>query len=368
MLYILLALLLSSTSVFAAVDTAIKPPAYESRVMFDEDMHWATSKEATDKILIKIKSAGFNVYVPCVWHGGGALYPTNVAPVDRRLARRIFYREEDPLAYLIQRAHEMGIEVHPWFTVMRRENDLFPKWRATGTNEEAFDVHDSDFRKFIVDLMLDVVKRYPIDGVNLDYIRSMGFCTKDSCIDGYEKKFRNSLLADIQLRRLPLYKSDTLEHWNHDDVTDVVRKFSTVAKKLRPGLIVSIDANPLNPEILLQGQDSIGWVEAGLIDVIFNMDYKKQVDVGLINRAKASLKKPSNLITMFSLYDLVDNQVVPRNPNMIAGYVTQTRRLWPKSGIAFYHYKQLTEDQASVLRSGVFNEMAIPSWATPKNQ
>src|SRR3569832_2068310 len=47
----------------------------ESRVMLDEDMHWAYSPAEADAILQRIKAAGFNVYVPCIYHGGGSWYP-----------------------------------------------------------------------------------------------------------------------------------------------------------------------------------------------------------------------------------------------------------------------------------------------------
>lgn len=357
----------STPSALSTGATLTQNLAKESRVILDEDFYWATSKAATDQILTKIKYAGFNVYMPTVWHGRWTHYPNKLAPIDPRLSERILSRKEDPLAYLIQRAHEMDIEVHPWFTVMRRESDLFPRWRAkTGTNEEAYDVHNSDFRAFIVELMLDVVRRYAVDGVNLDYIRSMGVCTNDSCKDDYEKKFKRSLDAELRLQRLPLYKSNSIEQWNRDDVTDLVRKFSTGARILRPGLIISVDAAPLNPDALLQGQDAIGWVNAGLIDVVFNMDYSRKIDVDLVNRAKASMKVPSKLITIFRLSDFIDNRVFPRDPKVISGYVAQTRQLWPQTGIAFYLYQELTDIQSEALRAGVFNKAAIPSWTTSR--
>src|SRR3569623_1087438 len=48
----------------------------ESRVIFDEDMHWANSAAEADAILQRIKDAGYNVYVPCIYHGGGSWHPT----------------------------------------------------------------------------------------------------------------------------------------------------------------------------------------------------------------------------------------------------------------------------------------------------
>ena len=64
----------------------------ESRVIFDEDMQWATSRAATDRIIATIKKAGFNVYIPCVWYGGSTLYPTRLAPMAALVLQRTLPR------------------------------------------------------------------------------------------------------------------------------------------------------------------------------------------------------------------------------------------------------------------------------------
>ena len=53
-----------------------------SRFLFDEGSAWATGAGAREAIR-RIKDAGFDVYVPCVWHGGGTRYPSEVAPAER---------------------------------------------------------------------------------------------------------------------------------------------------------------------------------------------------------------------------------------------------------------------------------------------
>jgi len=148
----------------------------ETRAIFDEDILWATSRNATDTILDRIRRAGFNVYVPCVWHGKSAYYDSQIASADPKVRQRIM-SGDDPLAYLIQRAHSLGIEVHPWFTVVYRDTDQMRYFYDAGTPDKAFNVHNEAFRRFIRELMLDVVRRYDVDGINLDYIRAMGLCT-----------------------------------------------------------------------------------------------------------------------------------------------------------------------------------------------
>lgn len=336
--------------------------ANESRVVLDEDILWATSRKETDRILERLKRAGLNVYVPCVWHGRGTYYPSPVAAIDRMLTGRIA-NGDDPLAYLIQRAHELGIQVHPWFTVVRREGGFYPQWRAEGTHEDAFDVHNPAFREFVVKLMLDVVRRYPVDGINLDYIRSMGICQSKTCKDQYKASTGRNLDQDVLLRHLPLHPgSDSLAKWNADAVASIVRDVSTAAKALRAGVIVSVDAHPLHPDLILQGQDSIDWANRGWVDVIFNMDYAQAANVDLMGRIRNEVKDVRQVVLLTSFFDIQGGRVVPRPPDMVAGYVALSRQLWPGSGIAFYHFKQLTDGQIDALRAGPFALEAQPLW------
>jgi uncharacterized lipoprotein YddW (UPF0748 family) len=359
--FLLLAVAGVSTTASAQSDRVVRNQQTESRVLFDEDMAWATSRDATDRILDRVKRAGFNVYVPCIWHGHGTYYPSPVAPADPALQGRIA-SGDDPLAYLLDQAHRIGIQVTPWFTVVRREGGLFPQWRSEGTNESAFNVHDPGFRRFAVDLMMDVVRRYAIDGINLDYIRSMGICRSEGCKADYAARFGRDLERDLWLRKLPLPARDSIATWNAEDVTAIVREFAETAKAFKPSLVISVDAHPLHPDLTIQGQDAIEWANRAWVDVIYNMDYGKEVDLDRMRRTRAALKDPNRVILLTALFDLVNKTVVPRRPDMIAGYVTLTRRLWPGSGIAFYHFKQLTDAQLDALREGPFMRPAVPEW------
>jgi uncharacterized lipoprotein YddW (UPF0748 family) len=336
----------------------------ERRVLLDEDIEWATSEAATERILSQVRAAGFNVFIPCVWHGEGSTYPTHLVAPDARIAPRIA-AGSDPLAYLLERAHALGIEVHPWFTVVRREGNRMPQYHAEGTPEGAFDVHNAAFRRFIVQLMLDAARRYPVDGINLDYIRSMGVCTSGACREDYGRRFGRSLKVDLALADIPGGKKDTLEAWNAQAVGAIVREISAQARALRPGLVISVDAHPLNRDLLLQGQDSVGWENADWIDAIFNMDYRKRIDVETAQRAVSRLAVPARMTMLLSTFDLVDGRPVARDPALLADYVELARRLWPGSGIAFYHRKQLTDAQANALRESVFAEAAQASWPRP---
>lgn len=340
----------------------------ESRVMFDEDMHWAVSKQNADKILSRLKEAGFNVYVPCVWHGNGTFYPTSLAEPHPKLVSVV--SAYDPLAYLIEKAHSLGIEVHPWFTVMRRENTRYPIFFGVGVPDGSHDVHNQEFRKFIVDLMVDVVQRYHVDGVNLDYIRAMGLCTSDFCRENYSRVTGANFWSDYYMRGILGPARSRIEHWQDAAVRDIVSTFSQRAKAIKPDIVISMDGHP-KPKTEhrpLEGRDEIGWMNDGLVDVVFAMDYRETIDYHTIDAVRRDLHRPEGLIVLFGNYGRLNNAApaVPRKGVLVAKYASYAQRRWPSSGVGFYIYGQMTDEQAAALRRGPFKEDALPAWKPPE--
>jgi len=335
----------------------------ENRIIFDESMYWASSKEAADKILNSISEAGFNVYVPCVWHGRGTYYPSKYFKPDDRL-HDVINSGDDPLAYLITKAHSLNIEIHPWFTVVRREAGILPEYSTKGLPDNAFNVHDENFRKFIIELMLDVVKRYDIDGINLDYIRSMGTCLSEECKRNYYQEYGRSLLLDKYANKIPKYNIKQVGKWNKKSVTDIVSTFAISAKKIKPKITISVDAHPLNPDLLFQGQDSISWANNNYIDVIFNMDYRQKVDVNTAKSILSELDNKNKLIMLLATYDKVDDKVIKRDGVIINRLIEYFRETGVSNGLAFYHYIQLSDDQLRTLSQNAYSNKVETSWSS----
>lgn len=338
----------------------------ESRIVFDEDIRWALSQHNTDEILNKIEKAGFNVYVPCVWHGKGAYYPSGVAHMDASVLPRI-RSDQDPLEYLITQARKRGIEVHPWFTVVRREDERYPEFFDSGTPEDAYDIHNAKFRAFIVDLMIDVVKRYDVDGINLDYIRAMGICRSKSCQRNYKSVTGHDLLADLVLKNVSHAARERIEAWQDAAVADIVESFSKRARALKPKITISADGHPASAEgnRPLDGRDLITWANKGWLDVVFNMDYRERVDAESIDRARQRLKVKEKMIVLFGNYDRIDGKAQPRSGELVAKYIEYSRRQWPGSGVALYLLNLLSPEQVTALATGPFSEPAVPDWPRP---
>lgn len=151
----------------------------ESRVILDEGLKWS-SRRAVEDLLERITSAGFNVFMPNVWRGDGATWPTDVAPY---LAKWAF---DNPFRYLLLRAKEVGVEVHPWISIIKRKGDKIRDFDTEGAPTKFFNVHNPAFRDFIKAVIDDFVATYPeIDGLNLDYVRAGGVCNSRFCAESY---------------------------------------------------------------------------------------------------------------------------------------------------------------------------------------
>lgn len=335
----------------------------ETRVIFDEDILWATSRHATENILKRIKRAGFNVYVPSVWHGKGTYFPSTIARPDPRVVGRI-ESGDDPLAYLITKAHSMGIEVHPWFTVVKRSNDDYPQFFDSGTPDNAFNVHSPGFRKFIVSLMVDVVSRYDVEGVNLDYIRTMGICDSNFCRDDYKKKQGHGFWPDYALRSVNGASRDRIQEWQDAAVGQILENLSLAAKKIDPDLIISVEGHPKPKDKVrpLDGRDVIGWLKKGWVDIVFAMDYRERIDFETIDDVRSELDDDSRLVVLFGNYEKVGNKVFARPGKLVARYAKFAQRKWPGSGVAFYLYGCLSDEQIAFLKRGPFHISAIASW------
>lgn len=327
------------------------------KAILDEDFSWMTTAQA-DKLVDDIAAAGFNILIPVVWHGRGTSWPSKMAPMEDKWEFSK-PRQKDPLRYLIDRAHSRGIEVHPWFTISLRQRPILTQYYNSGTPEESFDVRNPAFREYIVNLMLEVVKNYDVDGINLDYIRSGGICTSKECLDDYKAKNGGKDVRD-DYKKIFRY-DDSLKRvaaWNEPYITDIVKRFSTQAKQIKPNLIISVDTHPGWKDFQAQGANSIAWANAGLIDVIYDMQYMPEIDVKAFNEALAKLNDPSKLVLMVGNYEATDNKPKPwiREAGLVSKLVAQAQKINPHNGgaVAVYEYPFLSSEQVKSIKAGPF--------------
>lgn len=315
--------------------------------IFDEDMGWANSRFEISKRLDRVKRSGARIYVPVVWDGGMAAFPSS-----GRLPMRISgIPGFDPLAYLVESAHLRGIEVYPWIMVARRSAAIFPKWSQLGTPHQAFDVHDQSFRKFIVEIVVNVVRRYPVDGINLDYVRAMGVCLSASCKSDYLEATGESLETDYADGSPTPDARNRIARWQDSAVQDIVQSISTQAKEIRSSVALTVDGYVVDDaQRPLEGRNEVLWEQRGLVDGVFNMDYRRHLDVAKLRRGVEQFAQGRRLYPLIGNYDRIDGRAVPRSGVWLRSVVQflNAEKVRPKI-IGIYLYGQMTEGQIESL-------------------
>ncbi|NEU08848.1 family 10 glycosylhydrolase [Flavihumibacter sp. R14] len=87
----------------------------------------------------------------------------------------------DPLEFAIAEAHKRGMELHAWFNPYRATFDLIesntspdhitrqkPDWFFTYEGKKLFNPGIPEVREYIVQVIMDVVRNYDVDGIHFD--------------------------------------------------------------------------------------------------------------------------------------------------------------------------------------------------------
>ena len=208
--------------------------------------------------------------------------------------------------------------------------------------------------------MLDVVQRYDIDGINLDYVRTGGLCVSIQCQLSYQYKSSRNLLRDIETIRASPDARRAIIEWNVSAVSVIVESFSKRARTLKPSIIISVDSLVGDDgDWLEQGVDNITWANSQWIDVIFHMDYNGELKENYIRKGGGRLIKPQALVILVGNFYWSDpvksEKPMARPASLVTDLIRSARRVWPHSGgVAIYSYTYLTDDQIGELHDGPF--------------
>lgn len=144
---------------------------------------WEAQQELL-AILNKVAALKMNAVVFHIRPGGDAMYASRLEPWTQFLTGREGRPPEpawDPLAFAVTEAHRRGIEVHAWFNPYRahytRDSGQAASTHVMRTHPELvrpyghfiwMDPGEPEVRRRAVRAIVDVVKRYDVDGVHID--------------------------------------------------------------------------------------------------------------------------------------------------------------------------------------------------------
>lgn len=154
------------------------------------ELRISQQKQALKDKLDKLKSLGINT-VFSVKPDSTALWSSKILPWSDMLTGNIGeYPGYDPLQFMLDEAHKRGMKVHAWFNPYRvstntrpstiaelnRTSSLHPssvyvqhpEWVRISGDRFVLDPGIPEVRDWITQIVSEVVKQYPIDGVQFD--------------------------------------------------------------------------------------------------------------------------------------------------------------------------------------------------------
>lgn len=303
----------------------------------------------------------------------------------------------DPLGTVLKLAHSTHskvrpLEVHAWVVAMRAwKNHPFPpktgkplhvvhqhpEWLSKtyqGKSQDAEDNHfldpgHPDVQDFLVAICKEIVSKYPVDGLHLDYIRYPG------AEWGYNPVSLERFRKETGRTGIPGPKDEQWAAWRREQVTQVVKRISVEAHSLRPHLKLSaatitwggVPEKDFKKTRAYQEalQDWIEWVRAGYIDINVPMNYKRannsiqaQDFVDWVTLARATNTNRHLIVGLGAWMNPLD---------ATARQVAASKRM-KSDGVAFFSYNQLEasgRSQAPVIRD-ISGKMFKTSVAAPQ--
>ena len=310
-----------TTAAAAVVSAAPAAPGAQIRAM------WVTTESLYDqgeveRLVATAAAYDVDALFVQVRRAGDAYYTSTSEPRSRKLEGQ---RDDfDPLAEVIACARLFDVEVHAWLNVNyiwpgpdmppmeRHIANRRPEWIAVGRDSRRLtrytkremaggdtegwyaDPAASGFAEYFAAVSAEVAREYDVDGVHLDFIRYPNYRfgygkssrtrylresgRQDPILLGYHKlddAVYNPALgyAGLAVRWFDLQTLEWLD-WRADQVTRAVAAAGRAVKEADPE--VQFSAAPwANPEHAYRyvGQDWLGWLDRGLVDIICPMTY-----------------------------------------------------------------------------------------------
>lgn len=297
----------------------------------------------------------------------------------------------DPLGELLPLAHAAGLEVHAWVNCClvwsaprpprdpRHVLNAHPEWvarmadgrpmsRLTARQRHQLKVEGvflspahPGVRRWLAEVVKELVTRYPVDGVQLDYIRQPGIAI------GFDPTSRARFALEAGVDPLTISRQPRVERarldslwlgFQQDQVTAIVREVRDALRATRPA--VTLSAAVLADTSVAwahKKQPWSRWVREGLLDRAFLMCYAPQVET--------VLEQLSAVRGQIGVERLVPGIAMYNTPMATAATKIKAARALGFPTIALYSYDSLYERPGLWERLGAFLTEHDPSEVHP---
>jgi uncharacterized lipoprotein YddW (UPF0748 family) len=348
-----------------------------------------TSPAAIGAMVAAAKAGGFNTLLVQIRGRGDAYFQHGLEPRPPSLDAQPAF---DPLATTIERAHEVGLQVHAWVNVnlVAGVNELpsprghivyrHPEWlmvpKALAADLAGVDPRSPGYlgslaryvrgqaneveglylspvspgaAEYTTAVVRDVAERYAVDGIHLDYIRYPrdDFDYGRETLLAYRASFgpelspadRRRYDARAEAGEPLIYTQAFPERWRAfraARLTALVTSLRHTLKTVRPAALVSVAVVPDAQEAATRRlQDWRHWLDRGLVDVVCPMAYTADAAVFASQIALArQIAGTHPLWAGIGAYRLTRDQIVDN---------VQTARRLGVGGVILFSYDSLAD-------------------------
>ena len=276
--------------------------------------------------------AGFNTVLFQVRGDGTAMYPSKLEPWSPEFDGRD--PGFDPLMVACREAHRRGLSLHAWVNVMpgwfgkkppqhtRQLYNARPEWfwyDASGRRQPlgwycSVNPCYPEVRRYLVDVMHEIVDQYPIDGLHLDYIRFPNESTvayPNGQVPDYPRDPRTVEMFRRATSALPDQAPAKWNEWRAAQVTQLVRDIRTMTLDTKPHVSLTV-AVGAEPDLSLRNyfQDSHRWTSDRLVDGVFPMNYDADMNTYGARLASWTSKRSRVPVVTGIMFDKRDERLV----------------------------------------------------------
>lgn len=343
-----------------------------------------------------LRQLNFNTIYPVVWNWGYTTYPSKVANkvvgssfmpkksagklINRTLAATEGLEGRDALQEMVVQGHKQGISVIPWFEFgfmapattdpagsdlaklhpdwLTQKQDGGTIWKEGKDPRVWLNPFKPDVQKFIIDLVVEVVKKYDVDGIQFDdhFGLPSEFGYDKFTVDLYKREHQGKLPPKDP-------KNEEWVNWRADKITALMHDLFTAIKTANPKAIVSISPNPQSFAKSFFLQDWAKWERQGLVEEILIQVYRDKLETFI-----GELQKPE--VKLASLHIPVGIGILAGvKPKPIAMKQIQTQiaavRKQGLAGVSFFFYETLWKltNEPAIDRKNGFRQVFTQSVA-----
>jgi len=321
---------------------------------FGPDRDKALEKMRT--VLDEYAAAGIDTLIMLVKNTSGHVYyASEIGVPDGRWSWDFF-------AMFLEEAKKRRMEVHPWFCVFPESSILgevrrHPEWLIVSPKREMVAAVNPALpaaRAYEMALMLEVVGKYGVDWVHLDYIRYP--CEPTEPFFSFDPETLRLFKEDTGIDMAAVKARDTGNpawnvwlRWNTDRVTVFVRELRAAleATGRRVKISAAVFPDAANAKVMI-GQDWAAWAREGLVDMLNPMLYTNDAELyEKFAREAVDLAKGRTLVCPGIGIGTSHSQIAPE------GMIEQMRvsKALKADGIVFFSSSSLNQPFLDALKA-----------------